>query len=231
LSAAGFAQELVIPASSAGQKILSDGQVASVRAWWSKTLTAPVRVQLYVDGAGCNACEVTARVLQQLQGASPNLAVNVALAGSGRTAEEPLERLPEVRVFTRTGNVIRFFGTQVGVEVTSLVQTIADASLGQSPLPPDLTRRARELPKGSRLRVFVGSACTHCPGAVRAAVAVALASPMLRVDVLSTADFPDLARRFRVSAVPTTAVNDRAFFAEPRTPAQVLEALLASAPQ
>jgi alkyl hydroperoxide reductase subunit AhpF len=185
-------------------------------------------VQLFVDGAGCEPCEVTARVLQQLQQASPHLFVNVSLARAARTASDPLDMLPEVRVFTRSGSAIRFFGTQVGVEVTSLVQTIADASLAQSPLPADLARRARELPEGSWLRVFVGPACTHCPGAVRVAVAVALADPKLHVEVVGTADFPEMGRRFRVSAVPTTVVNGRVFFQDPRTPAQVIEALQAA---
>ena len=224
----GTEQDLSIPASTGNQKILSDAQVASIRAWWRRTLLGPVRVQLYVDGAGCEPCEVTARVLQQLQQASTHLSVNVSLARAARTASDPLDKLPEVRVFTRSGNAIRFYGTQVGVEVTSLVQTIADASLAHSPLPADLARRARELPEGSWLRVFVGPACTHCPGAVRAAVAVAVADPKLHVEVVQTADFPELGRRFRITAVPTTVVNGRVFFQEPRTPAQVLEALRAA---
>jgi alkyl hydroperoxide reductase subunit AhpF len=222
--------DLVIPASPGGQKVLSDGQLASVRAWWSRSLKGPVRVQLYVDGAGCDSCEVTSRVLQQLQQASEKLHVSVALAGEARRAGEPFERLPETRVATRTGNTVRFVGTQVGVEVTSLVQTIADASLEAAPLPADLMKRARAVPHGSWVRVFVGPACTHCPGAVRSAVALALANPKLAVEVVGTADFPALARSFKVSAVPTTVVNGRSFFVDPHTPAQVLEALQASPP-
>lgn len=228
----GVAQEeFVIPASPGSQKVLSNAQIASVRAWWGRSMKAPVRLQLFVDGAGCDSCEVTSRVVQQLQQASDKLHINVTLAAAARRDGEPFDKLPEARVITRTGNSIRFIGTQVGVEVTSLVQTIADASLDASPLPPDLVARARGLKPGSWLRVFVGPACTHCPGAVRAAVALALASPALAVEVVGTADFPELARAFKVQAVPTTVVNGRVFFEDPRSPANVLAALLATPPR
>jgi alkyl hydroperoxide reductase subunit AhpF len=230
LSGAADPSELVIPASPGTQQILSPGQLSSIEAWWARAMAGPVRVQLLVDGPGCEACEVTARVVQQLQRASRHLTVNVALARTAAGEPPRLDRLPETRVHTRTGSTIRFFGTQVGVEVTSLVQTIADASLDHSPLPPDLVRSARALPEGSWVRVFVGPACTHCPGAVRAAVALGLANPSLSVEVVVTPEFPELARRFRVSAVPTTVVNGRAFFEDPRRPAELLEALHASPP-
>lgn len=220
--------ELVIPASPGTQHILSRGQLESIRSWWTRTLTAPVRMQLYVDGPGCEACEVTARVAQQLQRASPHLSVHVALARAPEADEARVDMLPETRVHTRTGNTIRFYGTQVGVEVTSLVQTVADASLERSPLPVDLVRAARALPEGSWVRVFVGPACTHCPGAVRAAVALAMATKSLSVEVVVTPEFPELARRFRIGSVPTTVVNGRAYFEDPRRPAELLEALHAT---
>ncbi len=223
--------ELVIPASPASQKVLSASQVASIRVYLTRQMEGPVRVQLYVDGPGCEACEVTGRVLQQVQEVVPKLTVNVTLAAGARRAGEDLDRLPDVRVFTRNGNHVRFLGTQVGVEVTSLVQTIADASLPQAPVPPDALKRAGALPAGSWLRVFVGPACTHCPGAVRAAVALALANRSLAVEVIQTADFPDLGRSFKISTVPTTVVNGRAFFQEGHSPLEVLEALLANPPE
>lgn len=223
-------QDLVIPASTGGQKILSDAQVASIREWWKRTLLAPVRVQLYVDGPGCDACEVTARVFQRLQQATDKLHVSVALAHTRRSPEEPLDKLPEARVTGPSGTTIRFYGTQVGVEVTSLVQTIADVSLPVAPLPADAAARARTLKEGNWLRVFVGSACTHCPGAVRAAVALAIVNPRLHVDVVGVAEFPALGRQFKVSAVPTTVVNGRSYFTDPRSPADLLEVLFANPP-
>lgn len=223
--------ELVIPASPASQKVLSAAQVASIRTYLARAMEGPVRVQLFVDGPGCDACEVTGRVLQQIQEASPKLTVNVTLAANARRKGEALDRLPEVRVATRNGNQVRFLGTQVGVEVTSLVQTIADASLERAPLPADTLKRVANLPRGSWLRVFVGPACTHCPGAVRAAVTLALGSRSLLVEVVQTADFPDLGRAFKVSAVPTTVANGRAFFHEGRSPFEILEALAANPPK
>ncbi len=230
LRAAPRLTEFVIPASTGSQNVLTAAQVASVRKWWATELAAPVRVQLFVDGPGCDSCEVTSRVLQQLQQASDKLEVNVTLAAAARRPGEDFDKRPETRVSTSTGNTIRFYGTQVGVEVTSLVQTIADASLPAAPLPANIIQRARTIPVDSWLRVFVGPACTHCPGAVRAAVALALAHKELSVEVVGTADFPGLARAFKISAVPTTVINGRTFFEDPRSPSDVLDALLASPP-
>lgn len=222
-------QEFVIPASPGGQKILSDAQVASIRAWWKKTFHGPVRVQLFVDGPGCSACEITARVLQQLEQATDKLRVHVAIPSKAQTPTGPFDKLPEVRVLTRAGSVIRFYGTQVGAEITSLVQTIADASLERAPLPPDVIARTRGVKEGSWIRVFVGPTCPHCPGAVRAASALAVANPKISLEVVEAGEFPELARRFKVASVPTTVVNGRAYFTDAHAPAEVLEALLSTA--
>jgi hypothetical protein len=65
---------------------------------------------------------------------------------------------------------------------------------------------------------------------VRAAVALALAAPRLQVEVVGASEFPQLARAFKVASVPTTVVNGRAYFEDPRAPGQVLDALLANPP-
>ena len=63
---------------------------------------------------------------------------------------------------------------------------------------------------------------------MRLAQHMAVASPQVRADCIDATEFPDLAQKYRVMAVPKVVINDRVEFAgalpEPDFLAQVLKA-------
>jgi len=70
-----------------------------------------------------------------------------------------------------------------------------------------LTAELAALAEPAELLVFVAAACPFCPEAVRAAHAVACASPAVTVSVVDCQRYEPLAERFGVRAAPTTLLD------------------------
>jgi thiol-disulfide isomerase/thioredoxin len=58
------------------------------------------------------------------------------------------------------------------------------------------------------MHVFTTPSCPHCPRAVTMAHEMAFASPHVRAFAVEATEYPDLARRYRVTGVPKTVVDD-----------------------
>jgi len=64
-----------------------------------------------------------------------------------------------------------------------------------------------ELVEPVEIVVFIAQGCPKCPHGVRAATALAAASPMVTVSVVDAGEFAELASRYQVRSVPTFVVN------------------------
>jgi alkyl hydroperoxide reductase subunit AhpF len=58
------------------------------------------------------------------------------------------------------------------------------------------------------IRVFVTPTCPHCPRAVTLAHRLAVENPLIRASCVEATEFMDLSRRFNVTGVPKTVVNE-----------------------
>jgi thiol-disulfide isomerase/thioredoxin len=56
------------------------------------------------------------------------------------------------------------------------------------------------------VHVFTTPTCPHCPRAVNIAHEMAFANPQITAYAVEVTEFPDLARRYRVTGVPKTVV-------------------------
>ena len=83
----------------------------------------------------------------------------------------------------------------------ALTALAGSADLGE--LPDQLA----PLEESVEILVFVASGCPNCPHGVRAANALAAASPNITVSVVDGFLFGELASRYQVTSVPTTVVN------------------------
>ena len=79
---------------------------------------------------------------------------------------------------------------------------------------------------GPELLVFIAPSCPHCPNAVRAALALALASPLVNVSIVDVQRFEELARRYQVTAAPTTVVDGELSLTGLVSPTELVQRLL-----
>ncbi len=103
---------------------------------------------------------------------------------------------------------IRYIGIPAGFEFTSLIGAIEDVGKGDPGLSPDTRLTLASLSRPVHIRVFVTYGCPYCPGAVRLAHKLAMASDLITAEGISSEEFPELANRFQVMAVPKTVIND-----------------------
>ncbi len=61
------------------------------------------------------------------------------------------------------------------------------------------------------IQVFVTPTCPYCPRAVRLTHQFAMKSDLIRADMIESTEFPQLANRYEVMAVPKVVINDTIF--------------------
>jgi hypothetical protein len=114
----------------------------------------------------------------------------------GTGEEHPLILMP---------NGVRFRGVPKGNEVPPFVEALAGK------IPP-LSDRLRGRLDGAPhppadLDLFVTAQCTFCPAAVRRGMALAAASPLIRLTIIDAGLFPEIAHQQGIQAVPTLVLD------------------------
>ena len=104
---------------------------------------------------------------------------------------------------------IRFYGFVSGYEFGTLIEDLTMVSTGAPPLGEDARTALSRLREPIHIQVFVTPTCPYCPAAVLLAHRLAFASGQVRADMVDASEFPELANRYGVNAVPRIVINDR----------------------
>ena len=122
--------------------------------------------------------------------------------------ESDVAAAPALSLFCDGRRVVSYLAFPEGPEAEPFVEIIAGLARGESALSDkaaiDLTSPASP----TDIKVFIASACPHCPQAVRAAGRLAIAGPNTTLSVIDAQIFPELARRYSARSVPMTVVDD-----------------------
>lgn len=180
-------------------------------------MTRPVRVLFFTQTIGCETCVPTREILDELPPLSDRITieeVNIVLERE-RAEQYGIDRVPAVVLLgqdesgAEVDSRIRFLGMPAGYEFVSLVRAIALVGGGASELSEATRRRVAALEAPITIHVFSTPTCPHCPRAISLAHEMAWASPQITAFAVEVTEYPDLARRYRVTGVPKTVVNDR----------------------
>ncbi len=127
-----------------------------------------------------------------------------------RAASYGIEHIPAVVLLAGGEDTrIRFLGAPAGYEFMSLIEALVLAGTGDSGLSPT-TRGllAEHVTAPTGIQVFVTPTCSHCPRAVTLAHRMAVESPYVQATCVEATEFMDLTRKYRVTGVPKTIVNN-----------------------
>jgi len=125
-------------------------------------LTRPVRLLFFTQTLGCETCQITQQVLNELPPLSDRITieeVNFVLEGE-KAAQYGIDRVPAIAVTYGDGDEykdsrMRFVGTPAGYEFISLVRAVL---LAGGARPPDLSEAGRAriaaIDKPMTMRVF-----------------------------------------------------------------------------
>ncbi len=190
-----------------------------IRQKFAQELVGPVKIDLFtqrelgifVPGReACAYCKPTQDMLQELAALSESITLRVHVWEEAKKEAQNLgvERIPGIVLRGRDSVALKFYGLPGGTEFPSFLETIVDVSRGETLFSQESKRSLRKLKEDVVVRVFVTPTCPYCPAMARAAYQLALASPHVKAEVIEVNEFPDLAQRYGVRAVPLTLIDD-----------------------
>jgi glutaredoxin-like protein len=192
--------------------LLSEPDREAVRAQLSP-ITHPVKLLLFTQTFGAPESAMGARQIVD-EVASLNDLVTIEevnfVLDKDRAAAYGVEGIPAIALLRDEEDTrMRFLGAPGGYEFMSLVQAVVLAGTDGSGLSEaSRTLIAEQVTGPMDIRVFVTPTCPHCPRAVTLAHRMAIESPFIRATSVEATEFLDLSRKYRVTGVPKTVVND-----------------------
>ena len=144
--------------------LLGPDEQDKLREWFS-AMTGPVRLLFFTQTIGCEPCEQTKRILDELPPLSERITleeVNFVLE-KDRASQYAIERVPSIALLGAGANGggaaskdtrIRFLGTPAGHEFMSLIQAILLVGGASSQLTDDNRARIAAIDQPVTLQVF-----------------------------------------------------------------------------
>lgn len=192
----------------------------------------PVTLRLYTQELECAYCKDTHTLLDELVEANPLLKLEVIKFDEVKedAAKEGIDKLPAIVVVGERDYGIRFYGIPAGYEFSALLNAILMVSTKIVKLTDETKEFLAKLDKPVHLQVYVTPTCPYCPPSVILAHQLAMASKMVRADMVEASEFPHLVQKYSVQGVPRTVINEK-WFVEGAAPeamviAKIKEALL-----
>jgi len=177
-------------------------------------LTQPVSLVLFTQEFECASCRDAHELLEETAGLSDKLTLTIydLVKDEAKAKAYGVDRVPAVVVEGKSDLGIRFLGIPSGYEYSSLVEDILAVGSGSSGLSAETSAALSKLEKPVHIQVFVTPSCPYCPKAVHTAHMMAMVSPKVTADMVMANEFPDLANRFGVMAVPKVVLNEKTNF-------------------
>ena len=178
-----------------------------------KDLGRDVTLKFFSQDMECRFCKETRELLEELQGVSAKVKVEVHdfVKEAALASELGISRIPAIAVCSEKDFGIRFYGIPSGYEFASLVEAIRLVANGEVKLSPESKAFLDGLGTDVHLQVFVTPTCPYCPPAVILAQQMAYYSSRVKADMIEATEFPQLSQKYNVYGVPRTVINDKEF--------------------
>jgi glutaredoxin-like protein len=195
-----------------------------IRQKFAQELFGPVKVDFFTERdtgltvpgkQPCALCKPTREMLQELAGLSELISLRMHYLEDGpeEAARFGVDRVPAIvlRGSSRSDGEVpffKFYGMPGGTEFPSFIETIGDISRSEVLLSEESVKALLKLKDRATVRVFVTPTCPYCPAMARMAHQMTMVNPSIDSEVIEVQEFPDLAERYQVRAVPLTVIND-----------------------
>jgi glutaredoxin-like protein len=183
-------------------------------------LAGPVKIDFFTERnlgitlpgkTPCQYCKPTREMLQELAGLSDLISFRLHYFEDSppEKAKFGIERVPGIVLRGRTQSNLKFYGLPGGTEFPMFLESIIDISRNEVQLSEESVQSLETIAEDISLRVFVTPTCQYCPAMMRAAFQMAMVSPHVRAEAIEVTEFPELAERYQVRAVPLTVIADQ----------------------
>ncbi len=173
-------------------------------------LPNPVRLVFFSTPQHCDYCDQIQQLTAELTEVTDKVTLEVYdfTKDVEKVAEYKIDKAPALAVVGEKDYGVRFFGFPAGYEFSTMLHAIQAVSRGVPELDPQMTAYLKQLAEPVHIQVFVTTSCPYCPRAAVVAYEMALASDMVKADVVEAGEFPQLANQYEVMGVPLSVIND-----------------------
>jgi glutaredoxin-like protein len=173
-------------------------------------LAGPVRLVMFTQEFECDYCAETRQLVEEVAALSDQLTAEIYnfVIDKEKAEELGIDKIPAVAVIGAEDYGVRLYGIPSGYEFTSLLHAIRTVAAGKPELTEETLATLAELTEPVHIQVFVTPTCPYCAGSVVLAHQLAVASPMVRADMVEATEFPQLAIKYQVMGVPRTVMNE-----------------------
>lgn len=142
--------------------LLAPAEQEKLREWFNE-MTGPVRLLFFTQTIGCEPCEQTKRILDELPALSERIAVEEVnfVLERDKAAQFAVDRVPAIALLGQNAagaadqdSRIRFLGTPAGHEFMSLIQAILLVGGAASQLTDASRERLAAVDKPVTMQVF-----------------------------------------------------------------------------
>jgi len=198
--------------------ILSPADQEYLRQVFVERLRDPITIQLFtqrvtqisIPGYECATCRETNQLLEEVAALSEKITLEMydLLQEGAKGREAGVEEIPAIILKGHNKGTLRFIGVPAGYEFATLIEDIIDVSRGTTELSPLSRETLAKLAQPVHIKVFVTPTCPYCPGVAKLAHLMAIESEKVTADVIEVSEFPHIAQRYRIFAVPKVVINE-----------------------
>jgi glutaredoxin-like protein len=173
-------------------------------------LAGPVRLVMFTQELECEYCKETRQMVEEIAETSDQLTAEVFnfVIDKEKAEEYGIEKIPAIAIVGAEDYGVRIYGIPSGYEFASLLHAIKTVSSGQPGLAEETMEFLGGLEEPVHIQVFVTPTCPYCASSVVLGHRMAVASPLVRADMVEATEFPHLAVKYQVMGVPRTVIND-----------------------
>jgi glutaredoxin-like protein len=158
----------------------------------------------------CQYCSETRMLVEEVANLSDQVSAEVYdfVTDKDKAEEYQIDKIPAIAVVGEEDYGVRFYGIPSGYEFASLLHAIKLAASAEPALDEATTAFLDTLKEPAHIQVFVTPTCPYCQTSVMLGHKMAVASPMVRADMVEATEFPHLSMKYQVMGVPRTVIND-----------------------
>lgn len=165
---------------------------------------------VFTQQSECQYCGDNQKLIEEIAELSDKISIKVFdfQADKEEVDKYSIDKVPATAIVGKDDYGIRLYGIPIGYDFVSLIESIRLVSTGETELTSQENEYLENLEKDAHLQVFVSPGCPHCPSATIVAYQIARVSSKVKADMIDSSQFPHLANKYNVSAVPHTVINE-----------------------
>ncbi|MEM3180915.1 MAG: thioredoxin family protein [Candidatus Micrarchaeaceae archaeon] len=195
--------------------IIGEKDAMQLKELFTKKLQNEVNIMLFTSRKGdCQLCDKTTELINDMAKLSDKIKVKQYDINANEREAKFLgvDKVPAIVLGGRKIYNTYYFGMPYGHEFSALVNDMLEAAAGETSLKKETKEKLKAVKDKVDILVFVTPTCPYCPLAVHMAHQFAIENNNIRSSMIEAMEFPELADKYGVMAVPKIVINDSVQF-------------------